>query len=73
MNMVIAPRSMQSTSMGMFRFLDGAGSMINLAAIYSGYAPTVDYYLGCGIASIVLGATLIILIERNVGVGLTRG
>lgn len=72
MNLVISPRSMQCTSMGMFRFLDGAGSLINLIAAYASYASNIDYFLGSGIASIVIGMTLIIILEKKVGVGLTR-
>ena len=72
MNLVISPRSMQCTSMGMFRFLDGAGSFINLIAANSSYASNIDYFLGSGIAGIVIGLTLIIVLEKRVGVGLTR-
>lgn len=70
--MILAPRSMQSTSMGMFRFYDGAGSLIHLAAVYSSSEQDIDYSLGFGILAIIIGMSLIILLSKKVGISSTH-
>ena len=71
MSLVASPRSMQTTSMGLFRFLDGAGSLINIAAVYTSYGNHVEIYLGTGIVTIVIGIVLLVILENKIGVGLT--
>ena len=71
MSLVATPRLMQTTSMGLFRFLDGAGSLINIAAVYTSYGNRVEIYLGTGIVTIVIGIVLLLTREKKIGVGLT--
>ena len=71
MSLVASPCSMQSTSMGLFRFLDGAGSLINIAAVYTSYGRHVEIYLGTGIVTIALGIVLLVILEKKISVGLT--
>lgn len=70
MSLVLSPRSMQTTSMGMFRFLDGAGSLINLVAVLSSYSLQLDVYMGSGIAGIIISMIMLVVLEKKIGVGL---
>lgn len=70
LTLLSSPRSMRGTAMGIFYCLDGFASLISIATTL--VATAVEYFMIAGAAATIVGIVVLIVVEKKVGLGLSR-